>query len=246
MTRSIEAPSTTDSRSVLTLTEILGQPVIRRDGARVGRLADVAVSLALPSPRVTRLLLRTGRGHRATVSWGDVERFGRDGSLLAADATVAEGIHVGQDDLWVNRDVVDTQIVDIDGRRVVRAADAQLELAAGVLLLVGVDVSVAAVLRRLGLERIGRRASHDVIAWGDLHPASPRGHALQLRCRADAVRRLDRAELSHVVASLTPEDGAEILELVEPTVAAGVLGAAQTQILRRRRFPHRKRRLERS
>ena len=84
-----------------------------------------------------------------------------------------------------------------------------------------------------------------MIAWEDLHPASPRGHALQLRCRADAVRRLDGAELSHVVASLTPEDAAEVIELVEPAVVASVLGAAKTQVRRRRRFPHRKRRRER-
>lgn len=231
---------------MLTLTEFLGQSVSRIDGGRAGRLADVAVSLADPSPRVTRLLLRTGRGRTATVGWEDVERFGGDGTLLAADASLVAGSDVGDDELWVMRDVVDTQIVDLDGRRVVRAADAQLELEPGALRLVGVDVSAGAVLRRLGLVRLGRRAPHDVIAWEDLHPASPRGHSLQLRCRADAVRRLDRAELSHVVASLTLQDATEVLELVEPEVAASVLGAAETQVRRRRRFPHRKRRYERS
>ncbi|MGI8622171.1 MAG: hypothetical protein ACR2NB_01485 [Solirubrobacteraceae bacterium] len=141
----------------------------RSGGAREGRLADVAVSLAEPSPRATRLLVRTGRGRTVTARWEDVERFEEAGTLLAAGASLLAGSEVGEDELWVMRDVVDTQIVDLDGRRVVRAADAQLEMEAGALRLTGVDVSAVAVLRRLGLVRLGRRASHDVIAWEDLH-----------------------------------------------------------------------------
>lgn len=231
---------------MLTLTEILGQPVGRSGSEPAGRLADLAVSLADPSPRVTRLLVRGGWRRMYTAAWVDVWQFEAAATLLAADAPLIAGNEVGSDELWVMRDVVDTQIVDLDDRRVVRAADAQLEMAAGELRLVGIDVSAGAVLRRLGLVRLGRRASHDAIAWEDLHPASPRGHALQLRCRADAVRRLDRAELGHVVASLTPDDATEVLELVDPAVAASVLDAAETQVRRRRRFPHRKRRHERS
>ena len=51
------------------------------------------------------------------------------------------------------REVLDHQLVDIDGARVVRASDLYLATVGGPVRLVGVDVGFGSLLRRLGPTR---------------------------------------------------------------------------------------------
>src|SRR5947209_20497997 len=64
-----------------------------------------------------------------------------------------------ENELWLSRQILDKQIVDMDGRRVVRVNDLQLSQVDGSMLLVGVDIGGRGRARRLGLEGIGRRVA---------------------------------------------------------------------------------------
>jgi hypothetical protein len=124
---------------------------------------------------------------------------------------------LGDDELWLVEHVLDTQVIDVGGRRLVRVGDVALEEEGGGLLrLAGVEIGKAAVLRRLGLGRWGRRAGSELVDWRDLHLASGRGHALQLRTAASRVHRLTAKELEAVVARLPAHRAAEVLEVVQP------------------------------
>jgi hypothetical protein len=68
------------------------------------------------------------------------------------------------------RDVLDTQIVDVAGHRVTRVADVMLAELDGRLRVVGVDVGAGAVIRRLGLRRLGARLAERRLPWDELHP----------------------------------------------------------------------------
>jgi sporulation protein YlmC with PRC-barrel domain len=170
---------------VLVLTEHLGQDVRDAGGARVGRLADLAVQVDGDTPRVTGLLVRPGGRRRlAFFDWEDVARFERaEVRLRPGAAPTVPGEARRQ--LWVMRDVVDSQIVDVHGRRVVRAADALLRRHGMTLELVGLDVGLGSLLRRLGPRRPARGSAREVIAWRDVSVASSH----ELRLLGDYVHR---------------------------------------------------------
>jgi len=216
---------------MLALTDYRGQPVFDRGDVRVGAVADLAARLGGPTPRVTRLLVATGRRRTAAVAWDDVADFERSGVTLRGTAAELDfDAGLGEDELRLMRDIVDTQIVDVTGRRFVRVADVELERRGGELLVAGVDVGAAALIRRLGLRRLARRLPGRSVPWADLYAASPAAHAIQLRVDRARVARLGPAGLAQVVGVLPPARGAELLGSVESELAAKAVGGTRPDV----------------
>jgi magnesium transporter len=216
---------------MLALTDYLGQPVFDRADERVGAVADLAARLGGPAPLVTGLLVRLGRRRTAALPWEDVVGFERSGVTLRRTAAELDlGAELPPDELRLMRDVVDTQIVDVSGRRFVRVADVELERHEGELVVAGVDVGAASLIRRLGLRRLARRFRGRSVAWGDLYAASPPAHAIQLRVDRERVARLGPAGLAQVVGLLPPARGAELLGAVDSELAAKAVSGTRPDV----------------
>jgi sporulation protein YlmC with PRC-barrel domain len=218
---------------VLLLSELVGCRVRDWAGDEVGRLRDLAVNLAEPYPLVTRLRFGRRRSDRL-VKWELVSGVRPDAIQLRQAVEPSANESLAGDEVWLAEHVLDTQVIDVAGRRLIRVGDVALEQDEAALRLAGVEIGAAAVLRRLGLRRLARRAGSELVDWRDLHPTSGRAHALQLQTTASRVHRLTAAELDAVVARLPPHRAAEVLEAVEP-----VAGEKAARPPARRRRYHR-------
>lgn len=209
------------------LTELLGDVVLGPGDARVGRIADLVVTLDDVFPAVREVVLRTDRGHTPVAA--PVDRF----TTLKPGATRVDG-PPGETEpgpgLFLGRDVLDTQVVDTTGRRLARVADVDLSWEDGALRVIAVDVGWRAILRRLGLHRLARHASRDAIDWAAVHLASGPGHPLQLASPSAAVHRLDPTELAELLARLPAVRAGEVLDTVGTTPAAGALGTVDPEL----------------
>jgi CBS domain-containing protein len=206
----------------LRLSEIAGRPVHLADGSRAGRVADLEVDAAGGHARVRALRLR-GRDRTAdAVPWSGVAALSRSRVVLGDGAgepgSTAEA-------LWLVRDVLDAQIVDLAGRRVVRVGDVLLAPRDGALEVAGVEVGFAPVLRRLGLPRRLGRGAGTAIAWNDLHVVPKRGSRLELAVPRERLHAMAPAELAAVLARLAPPSAAAVAEAIEPSVVAGAVAA---------------------
>jgi sporulation protein YlmC with PRC-barrel domain len=208
------------------LTDLIGRPVTDADGRRLGHVADFAVDHVERFPRVTDLVIRRRR-ELVVVPWSRVARVGPERVVLTSD----EGAHPSGN-VFLARDLLDAQIIDIAGRRLARVSDIALDLRGTVVRVVAVDVGLGSVVRRLGLRRVGERLPRELIGWEALHFATGRGHDLQLASPAAAVHGLQPAELAELVARLHPDRGAEVLAAVPPERARQVPRRRP-----RRRFP---------
>ncbi|AKK25527.1 magnesium transporter [Mycobacterium sp. EPa45] len=218
---------------MLLLSRITGQDVRGPDGQVIGRLADLTVSLAQKSGlhRVERVLVKRPHGAALLVPWDQVARFGYHHIVLAGRFDRYATAELGEHEIRLARDVLDTQVVDIVGQRLARVADVVLARTGyGGIELVGVEVGFAAVLRRLGLGRLATRPGPDVIAWSDLHLTSERGHAVQLASPRAAVHHLDARGLAALVSHVDTESAAEILAAEGPDVAADVVRTAHPAV----------------
>lgn len=224
---------------VLLLSRVTGHDVLGRDGRVIGRLADLTADLVEESgpPLVDRVVVKRGREPQLLVPWDQVTNFGHSQVVLAVDAAEAGRFAVddltaalGEREILLVRDVLDTQVVDVVGQRLARVADVVLARSGGGRLeLVGAEVGFGAVLQRLRLPGAGARRE-DIIAWSDLHLASERGHSVQLATPRAAVHRLDARGLAALVSRLDTESAAEILAAKGPGVAADVVRAAHPMV----------------
>jgi CBS domain-containing protein len=215
---------------MLALTACVGQPVLDADARRVGRVVDLGADARsdVDGLEVSSVVVR--RARRAApfaIPWDRVAAFETAGVTLGGTGNPVPD-RPGPA-LRLVRDVLDAQIVDVAGARVVRVADVLLERRGAGLRVVAVDVGPAALLRRLGLRRLTASMEPRAIAWDALHPASGRAHALALATPGAAVHRLRGAELAHLAAALPPARGAEVLRSVGARRAAGALAAAHPE-----------------
>jgi Mg/Co/Ni transporter MgtE len=141
------------------------------------------------------------------------------------------------------KDVLDHQLVDVDGRQVIRAADLYLAPVGDDFRLVGVDVSLASLLRRIGPRLLRGRPTPDrVIDWdavapfGDELTAGPSTvqlrrsedelHRLQPSDLADLLEDLDRTERQALLQRLDRERAADALEEMDPDELEALLREA--------------------
>lgn len=216
---------------MLALTDYLGQDVFDAADARIGVVADLAARLGGPAPRVTRLVVRAGRREQFALPWEDVADFERSGVVLRRTAEELDrGAQPAEDELLLLRDLVDTQIVDVAGRRLVRAGDVDLERQDGQLVVAGVDVGGGPLLRRLGLRRLARRFSSRSLPWSELYAASPAAHTVQLRVDRERLAGLGPAGLAQVIGRLPPAHGADVLRSVGSELAADAVSGTHPEV----------------
>src|SRR5438445_13804902 len=111
-----------------------------------------------PFPRVTGVILKNNRKVRS-LDWSVVRSWDNKELSLKVDEPSVQPHARADSELWLSRQILDKQIVDMDGRRVVRVNDLQLSQVDGSMLLVGVDIGGRGLARRIGLEGMGPRVS---------------------------------------------------------------------------------------
>lgn len=133
-------------------SELQEREVLDNQGRPMGYLADLAFSLHDSYPRATHLILRQGvlRHRWAAIPWTKLEKLTLNFNLDLAleDVAFAPGRPVF--DLAVGRDILDKQVVDTNGQKVIRVNDVRLLQIGNELRLQQVDVGLRGIVRRLG------------------------------------------------------------------------------------------------
>jgi CBS domain-containing protein len=167
-----------------------------------------------------------------------VAEFDRPQIQLAELRDALSPYQLLDEDLFLGRQVLDRQIIDINGHRVVRVNDLQLAPTDGRLRLVSVDVGAPALLRRLGLEEpaerlaglVGRELPHRMIPWCDIDPLESGPSGVRLRVPAEDIARLHPADIAEIVSSLDQRHGGAFLAEVDPETAADAISEVEPHL----------------
>jgi hypothetical protein len=219
------------------LSRMTKLPVATAGGERVGRVVDASAVLSADSLALHRLVIGSGRRPMYVVPWSLVGTYDDLRICLTADAAELErhrvdsgtylaDIPLDEGEVLLGRDVLDSQVVDLSGRRLSRVADVLLAGGGDSLAVVAVDLGLGALLRRLGLVRLGDRMKPVLVAWNELHLASARGHIVQLATATDGLSRLNPDALADVLARLDTARAVEVMRTVGPSRSAVALDAS--------------------
>lgn len=224
---------------MLFLSQLIGRPVRDREGEAFAKVRDILVALGEEYPPVTGLVIRVASGRDVFVPWGDVDSLDTSGAKLRTTSITITSFRQRPDEIRLWLDLQDKQIVDVEGRKIVRVNDIQLAPTPDGLRLVAVDVGLGGILRRLGLagpgERLARAAGLEVeryLSWEDVDPVESSVSSLKLRMPHAALATLHPAEVAHIVEQLAPRDRAGIMASLADERAADVIEelAAEDQV----------------
>lgn len=206
------------------LASILDRPVQGKTGEAIGKLDDLIVRLDEHYPTLTGLVVRDGR-RRFFVTARHLQALnGIAGSAKLASSTVDLQAFARRDgEVLLRQDVLDHQLIDVTGRRIVRVNDVQIARVEGIFRVIGIDISPQALLRRLGPRALaGRIVGRQIIDWADaqyLATAAP----VQLKVSYDRLADLHPVDLARIVDALSYRESAEIMAALDNETAAETL-----------------------
>jgi magnesium transporter len=219
--------------SLLFLTELMGMKVYDLKGRKIGRLRDACLVPSVDPVLVDRYLVG-GELTWWTVRHDQVERISLDGIYLRDEQLTP--YHEDEYMLRMVRDLLDQQIIDIHGRKVVRVNDVTLGLRRSnshdQLWVLEVDVGVRSIFRRLcqGLvpprlvRRMMRRIPPNSIRWEFCNIVEPDPQRrLRLKIDMTALEGIHPADLADIVEELSHEDREAVFEAIDSEVAADTL-----------------------
>lgn len=232
--------------SEIFFSTLIGRPVYSIDEKYYGVFRDFVVKRQNGNYKITKVRIRTGKGKRVLVSWKDIHSIDTDTVSLKLKKKWHEVEEIGyeHDELRLKRDFLDQQIIDTDNHRVVRVNDLKIVAVKDELFMVGADIGIRGLLRRLGLEKFVLFLAHlfdyslqnqiVVSMYIDPYPAILR-HEITLTVTheklkqmhpadlADVMEDLDNYERMSILRSLPTEDMAHTVEELEPDVRREVL-----------------------
>ena len=224
--------------ALVSLAALVGKPVVNQAGEPIGKVVDLVARWDGEEdyPAVTGLVAQIGRV-RSWVPYEAVDKAEQDIVRLRSARLDLREFTERPGEAALATDVLDHQLVDIEGVRVVRPSDLYLTTdAQGQLRLVGMDTGMRALARRLGPARLrGRVRPSVVIDWSDVQAfgtGAGRG-AVMLAASRTELRRLHPAELAELLEDLGRTERRELLGLMDPESAADALEEMRPQELER-------------
>jgi len=227
--------------AIVALSELLGATVRDATGAVRGKVREVAVVPQDHPTRVAFLVVKTPGGERMLP--GDALTACGATIRSAGDASAWERFAPSDRVLLLKRDLLDQQIIDVHGRKVVRVNDVELDAVPAdrqmIVNVVAVDVGARGAIRRLAhgavpsftmralLERIPPR----VIPWQyvDLLETDP-ARRVKLKIAYGGLATLHPADIADIVEDLPPAERESVFETLDEEVAAEALEEIDPEI----------------
>src|SRR3954469_24500063 len=136
------------------LSTLLRENVCDLEGRRLGVLKDICVSPNESFPVVTALVVSQSSltNNDLIIPWSQIDNLEEEHKIcLTVKQPQIDNYNPQAEELLLKRDILDKQIVDTQGFRVVKVNDLKLAQIKKTVRLVGVDISLSGLLRRLGV-----------------------------------------------------------------------------------------------
>ena len=223
--------------SHLYLTELTGLVVYDLRGKRIGKIQDAAIVPLVDPARVDRFMVGGGWSW-LSIRHDQIESISLDGIRLRDE--VLTPYHADEYVLRLVRDLLDQQIIDAQGRKVVRVTDVTFEIREGrELWVMEVDIGLRSVFRRLfqgvlppkWIRKLQSPISVSSIRWefsNILEPDPQR--RLRLNITTRLLEKMHPADLADIVEELGPEDRGALFDAMDAETAAGALTELEPEL----------------
>ncbi|MBZ5724989.1 MAG: CBS domain-containing protein [Acidobacteriia bacterium] len=220
--------------NLLYFTELLAMPVVDLKGRRIARVKDAALVPMAHASRIDRFLVGGGLAW-LTIRYDQIRSITLDKGIQLSDEQLVP-YHDDEYMLRIGRDLLDQQIIDVTGRKVVRVNDLTLSIHRdGVrdsLLVLEVDIGIRSIVRRLlqgvlsprWIRRLQQAIPPNSIRWEFANVLEPDPlRRLRLNISYQKLEEMHPADLADIVEDLSPAEREAIFETIDSEAAADAL-----------------------
>ncbi len=206
------------------LSRILGRKVVTKDGTFVGKIKDLGIIEELKTPRVEAIKVKTSKGLKI-IEWNDVTINKEKGQYVLVCNKLKEGST--ENIMFLAHHVLDKQIIDVNGRKVVRVNDVRLATLGSGVFVVAVDIGTEGLLRRIGIAKplvwIGFNLSSKLLLWNSVETIFRSNENIKLSQKYNKLSILHPSDLADIIEDFDTNTGMMIFSSLDNAKAADVL-----------------------
>jgi magnesium transporter len=208
---------------MLFVAQLFGVTVTAHDGAVIGKLRDIMVRIEdREYPAINGLILQD-RGRLFFIPAHVISEITYARIEISTTKINLQQFRRRDGEVMLSKDVIDHQIIDINGRRVVRVNDVQIARIDNEYCVIGVDISPQALVRRIAPRVLAPHVvGRQIISWADaqyLASAAP----VQLKVSYNRLSEINAVDLARIVDALSYKESAEIVAALDDETAAETL-----------------------
>lgn len=210
--------------ALVSFASLVGRPVKNEDGSIIGKLMDIVVRHGEETyPPVSGLIVKVGQS-AAFIDGARITRLTPREIVLQAKSINLSNFQRRQGESLLDADVLDHQIVDVDGLRVVRTSDLYLAPLDKEIRVVGVDISFRSFIRRIFPHFISRRPNPEfVVDWGKVASLADGSGVVRSSVSRGALSKLRPADIADLIEDLQGREQGALIEMLDPQLAADAL-----------------------
>lgn len=206
-------------------SQVLGKPIYDANNIKIGRLMDLAVQWVGIAPMVTGI--KYAKGVQNHIDIEQIDRWNEEGIILKGTLDAGKLLQLQDDEIYVSKWLLDKQIIDLNGSRLVRVNDIKLSWVnhrhTSDILLVAVDIGIRGIFRRLGMEFFVKNRKNKFVGWEYIKPLENKTANLRLSQETDKLKQLHPGEIADIIEELDHQERNGFLDgLDNQTVAVAL------------------------
>jgi CBS domain-containing protein/sporulation protein YlmC with PRC-barrel domain len=210
--------------SLVSVAGLIGRPVRDESGRLIGKLVDIVVRHGEETyPPVSGLIVRVGQS-KSFISGQHISKFTNDEIRLSSTKIDLVDFQRRDGESLLDADVLDHQIVDVNGLRVVRSSDLYLAPLDREIRVVGVDISFRSFIRRIFPGALSRRPTPEhVVDWASVASLADTSGVVRTSGSRAVLSQLRAADIADLIEDLAGREQNALIELLDPELAADAL-----------------------
>ena len=202
------------------LSELLERPVLDKKGDAIGKIRDLNVVPGDPFPCVEGLYIRTPAG-TAYVSMKEINVLNKRVVTIRGDAGSIVYTEPREKEILIAKHIMDKQIVDVNGVKVVRVNDVQLGQVNDHFGMLAIDVGFGGLIRRLGF---GKARKGTLIPWRYVTTLEPGLDRLTLTMTRKSLAEMHPVDMAEILSQVSMQERTALLSSLDEETAGDVIG----------------------
>lgn len=212
------------------VSEILDKPIIDRYGRRTGVILDLVIGPGVLYPCILKLLVKVDV-QLAEVPIDELTLFNRFLTTMSISEDELKPYIPSADDILIKKHILDKQILDVNGAKVVRVNDVKLGEIEGSICVSGIDVGLDGILRRIDGGRTIQKilgllhvpVKEQIINWHFLQSVDPYLKNLTLTVARRQLSDLHPSDLAAILKEMPPGQSEQLLSSIDEELAGEAL-----------------------
>jgi len=218
------------------LSHLLNKTIIDSRENKIGTLEDLIILDGEKSAEVVAIVCKNRDGlFRIPINLVEVIEH-----IIKLSVSRERALNFGTvqpDDLHLKSAILDKQLIDTDGLKVIRVNDVALSTVGGKFCVIGVDSGVRGLMRRLGINDSiskallkSKNSVPNIISWEFVAPLEPDSKHLRLKIERKSINSMHPADLAELMEDLSKEERVLVMKSLDTNMAADALAEAEPHI----------------